>query len=79
MDNPKFNLARAVGWIFIVGFISAVLVDIDHPLGYWLGISQRFQHEIYFVGGAIAILIGGWLCFTFYRRLSRSWILRGVK
>ena len=64
--SKKFNLARLVGWVFSIGFVSAVSVDIDHPL--WPD-NARFLHEIYFVGGLIAILVGGWLCYTLYRRL----------
>ncbi len=73
MDSKKSFITRIVGWVFGIGFISAVLIDVDHPL--WPE-NARFLHEIFAVGGLIAILIGGWLCFTFYRRLSGARILR---
>ncbi len=70
-DN-KSSVTRAAGWIFCVGFLTASLYDIDHPVSVWLGIEDgRFLHEVYYVGGLIAVIIGGGICVTLLGRLLR--------
>ena len=75
-DN-KSSVTRAAGWIFCVGFLTASLYDIDHPLSVWLGIEDgRFLHEVFYVGGLIAVIIGGGICVTLLVRLAWSRFLR---
>ena len=67
--KSDFNLRRAA-WITLIGGLGFGMgIDIDHPLGYTLGISWRFLHPPLFI---FAILFIVYCCTQLRRLVSRK-------
>ena len=77
LDSKKPFIAWLIGGSIVIGFISGFAFDIDHPIAWFLGISNgRFLHEIFAVGSLLALIIGlGWFI-ALVVGLKRSRFLR---
>ncbi len=52
-------LTRLMGGIVVLAFIAGIMVDLDHPLAFILGIhKERFLHPYFGIAGLIFVGIG---------------------
>jgi len=80
LGRPRLrNIARLILYNFLACIIGATIVDVDHPLHYLFGLGDkgRFLHPFFaFVALAVIMLILLWSFISYYRRLSKPWILK---
>ena len=77
LDIKMRNPARFMGFIVVLTIIAGVIVDVDHPIAFWLGIADgRFLMPYFNLAGYILVGCGIVLLFTCLGRYIQSRLLR---
>lgn len=71
-------ITRLMGGIMVLAFIAGIMVDLDHPLAFLLGINEgRFLHPYFavagiaFIGAGLILAIACVCRFLFFRLLKK--------
>ena len=56
--NSSIRNRTRIVWDIVFVAIASVVVDIDHPIAYALGLNKRFMHETFSICGFLFVFIG---------------------
>ena len=81
-DNHLLRgLARFVRASLVICVLGSVIVDVDHPVHWLLGIGGggRFLHPFFAIWGGLTLLTGIGYLVAYFRRLHRARFLEAMK